>query len=362
MTDTPTNQRPRILISRMSAIGDTILTTPVACRLRDRFPQAYLAWVVEEKSSHFVKGHPAIDDVVVLPRGWFVSRKGILSARQKLQALKVDTSIDCQSVTKSALACWLSGAKTRIGCKGYYGSELSPWLNNQLIEPRQPHIVDRSLELLGAIGIDHFLDDSSKLPINWRLPTDHAADEKITSWADSLQLEQYALVNPGATWESKRWEMDRFGELAARLGEQRGIRTVIVWGGESEHKMAEEIKAASRGWGILAPNTSLHELASLIGGARIMISGDTGPMHLAVALNTPTVSLHGATHPSDCGPYGSPHAAVFKKLVEGNRRERRKADNSAMREISSDDAWRACVGVLERTANAYPNPPVAMAS
>ncbi len=362
MTHIIDSQSPRILISRMSAIGDTILTTPVACRVRERFPKAYIAWVVEEKSSQFVVGHPALDEVIVLKRGWYVSAKEILAARSRLQKLDIEIAIDCQSTTKSSLACWLSGAKKRIGLKGRYGSELSPWLNNQLIEPRQPHIVDRSLELLGAIGIYHFVGDKLDTNLAWRLPIDHQADEAMNAWLDSNQLEQYAVVNPGATWESKRWEMDRFGEIVSRLGQQRGLRTVIVWGGDKEKQMAEEIRAAGSGWGILAPNTSLHELGSLLSGARLVVSGDTGPMHLAVAVGAPTVGLHGATHPLDCGPYGSPHTGVLKEFVEGNRRQRRNADNSAMREISVDDAWRACVGVLERTACDHPNPPVAMAS
>ena len=362
MTQEIGTDTPRILISRMSAIGDTILTTPVACRLRERYPKAFISWVVEEKSSQFVVGHPALDEVLVFDRGWYVSAKGILSARRKLKKLNVDIAVDCQSTTKSAMACWLSGAKTRIGLKGRYGSELSPWFNNRFVEPRQPHIVDRSLELLGVIGIDHFVGDKIDTNLAWRLPIDHQADETMNAWLDSNQLEQYAIVNPGATWESKRWEMSRFGEIVSRLGQQRGLRTVIVWGGKKERQMAEEIRTAGSGWGILAPNTSLHELASLISGARIMVSGDTGPMHLAVAVGTPTVGLHGATHPLDCGPYGTPHAGVLKKLVEGNRRQRRSADNSAICEISVDDAWRACVGVLDRTAHNYPNPPVAMAS
>jgi len=101
--------RPRVLIARMSAIGDTILTTPVACRLRDAFPGAVLVWAVERKSSAFIAGHPAVDETIVLERGWWVSSPAIRRLRRRLREYQFDAAVDCQSVTKSALACARSG-------------------------------------------------------------------------------------------------------------------------------------------------------------------------------------------------------------------------------------------------------------
>ncbi len=93
---------PRILIARMSAIGDTILTLPVACALREKYPDAYIAWVVERKSSAMVVNHPCLDDVFMLERGWFASGRKRRKLRDRLRACNFDVSIDCQSVTKSA--------------------------------------------------------------------------------------------------------------------------------------------------------------------------------------------------------------------------------------------------------------------
>lgn len=352
-------KQPRMLIARMSAIGDTILTTPVVCRLRERYPSAYLAWVVEEKSSHFIRGHSALDDVFVLPRGWFASPQRVAQLRSTLREKRFDVAIDCQSISKTSFACWLSGAPVRIGCRGQYGAEMSPWLNNTLVLPKHPHLTDRSLELLAPLGIHHSpgLD-----PVRWGLPSDHAAESRMTQWLAGQRLESYVAINPGASWDSKLWSNERFGRVAVELSERLGLPSLVVWGGDREKTWAEEVVAASRGAARMAPQTSLHELAALLRQARLMLSPDTGPMHLAVAVDTPTVCLHGTTRPEDCGPYGAPHQALIKRFHEGSRKERRRADNSAMLEITTDHALQACLSVHARTADRYPNAPVGMAS
>ena len=168
-------EAPRILISRMSAVGDTILTLPVACALREQFPRAYLGWVVEPRPSAVLHGHECLDAVITLPRGWFREPSAVLEARLKLKPHRFKFSIDCQSRTKSSLACWLSGARTRIGCRGKYGSEWSPYFNNLLIEPQSTHLTDRSLELLSPLGIDH-------PQVQWNYPLSTEADK----WASEI--------------------------------------------------------------------------------------------------------------------------------------------------------------------------------
>ena len=343
----------------MSAIGDTILTTPVACRLRERFPDAFIAWAVEEKSAHFIRHHPALDEVFTLPRGWFASPLHALKLSKQLRPYKFDLAIDCQSITKTALACWLSGAKKRIGCSGKYGAELSPWLNNELVRPRFPHLTDRSLELLSPLGISH---EPGSSKVHWDLPLDNSAEETVSNWLMNHGLERFVAINPGASWDSKLWANERFAKVAIRIQEQLGLPTVVVYGGKRERGWADEIVALSRGTARLAPNTTLHELAALLRQARLLLSPDTGPMHLAVAMDTPTVCLHGTTRPEDCGPYGEPHEAVIKRYHAGSRKERRKADNSAMLEISTEHAFQACMSVIERTSHRFPHAPVAMAS
>lgn len=343
--------RPRLLVARSSAIGDTILTTPVACRLRDWFPGAFLAWLVEEKSSAFVEDHPALDEVIVLPRGWFLRPRLVASLHRRLRALRLDATIDCQGMTKTALACWLSGAPLRVGLAGEHGRELSPWLNNRLVRPRRPHVTDRSLDLLEGLGLFAAAD----APIDWRLPTPADSRARIQAWLAAAPIAgDYAVINPGASWDSKLWDNTRFADLAGELLERHGLVSVVVWGGQKERNMATAITNAAGPAAVMAPPTSLHDLAALLAGARLVVSPDTGPMHLGVAVGAPTVGLFGVTRPQDCGPYGPPHEAVQRRYQAGGRKERRQADNAAMLEITVEDAYTACRTVLDRSASAAP--------
>jgi len=334
---------PRILIARLSAIGDTILTLPVACALRSHFPHAYLAWVVEQKSSGMVLGHDCLDDVFVLPRGWFTKPKGVLAASRLLRPRQFDVTIDCQGLTKSALACRLSGARRRIGFRGKHGRELSPWLNNELVRPSQPHALACALELLAPLGIHH-------PPVVWSLPVDDASRKRMRHVVAELHLgDGYAMINPGATWDSRLWVWDRFGSVAEYLGERHQLPTLVVWGSGRERQWAERIVAASAGHAILAPRTTLFELAALIDGARQFLTSDTGPMHMAVALGTPCISLHGTTRAEVSGVYGPPHAAIQVEYQAGSHRARRRADNRAMRLITVDMVCEQCDSLLHRT-------------
>ena len=145
---------PRILIVRLSAIGDAIQTMPVACALRERFPEAFLAWAVEERAGTLLRGHEALDELIVLPRGWLKSPGGVWRLRRRLRDFRFDVAIDVQSLTKSAVLAWLSGARRRIGFGNPGGRELSKWLNNERVDPKATHVVDRYLELLRPLGIE----------------------------------------------------------------------------------------------------------------------------------------------------------------------------------------------------------------
>lgn len=319
---------PRFLISRMSAIGDTILTLPVACALREKYPEAYIAWVVEKKSAPMVRNHSTLDEVIELERGWFTSFRGIRDARRLLQQYRFEVTIDCQGLTKSALACWLSGAPKRIGLAGRHGGELSRVLNNTLVQPVFTHVVDRSLELLIPVEVH-----SPK--VQWKLPIPATARTWATRWRRTIQSPMLAVLNPGATWDSRLWEADRFGETARYLRDQYGYTSIVVWGNEKERIMAEKIVRHSDDAAALAPNTDLHHLAALIETADLFVSADTGPLHMAVAMGTATIGLYGATRPGDSGPYGQ--VSIQKAYESGTRRHRRSADNTAMRAIEVKD-------------------------
>lgn len=323
----------------MSAIGDCILTLPVACAIRRHLPHAYIGWVVEKKSAPMVRGHRDVDAVIELERGWFTSIAGIREAKSILREHQFDTSIDCQGLTKSAMAGYLAGAKRRIGFAGRHGGEISRLLNNVRVAPVFSHVTDRSLELLIPLEIH-----SPK--VQWKLPLSTSARTWANRWRRTIPATRLAVLNPGATWASKAWEAQRFGAVAHYAADRYGYRSVVVWGTFEERLTAEAIVASSGGTATLAPDTDLHHLGALIETADLFISGDTGPLHMAVAVGTETIGLYGATKPGDSGPYG--HTAIQKSYHEGTRTQRRRADNSAMRAITVDDVCEVIDHIEER--------------
>ncbi len=320
----PSEGSPRILISRLSPIGDTILTLPVACALRQHFPDAFIAWVVEKPAAQVVRGHEALDLVIELQPRWHKTLAGIRSVKKQLCRERFDTTIDCQGHTRSAFACQLTGAGRRIGFAAPHGKHLSRLANNERVTPVFPHLTDRSLELLSPLGIH-------APRVEWKLPLRREARMWAARWRRTIPAEQVSVLNPGATWPSQLWETNCFGDTAKYLRERYGYTSTVVWGSVEELSWAQAIIDASDGTAVLAPQTDLQHLAALVEQSDLFISGDTGPMHMAVALGTPTIGLYGATLPGMSRPYGQ--IALQSASENGSRRHRRKAAHNAIREI-----------------------------
>lgn len=337
------NDSPRILITRLSAIGDCVLTMPVLCALRARWPGAMLAWIAEPAAATLLEHHPCLDRLIVVPKGWLKSPAWIRRVRSELRALKLDTVVDPQSLTKSAAAGWLSGAPSRIGFAKPQGRELAPWLNTQTVRRTESHVVDAYLQLLEPLGI-------ASPTVQFQVPIDREADATATRFVRSAHLTGgFAVINPGAGWDSRLWQADRYGLVARYLGEKYNLPSAVVWAGARERPWGEQIVASSAGHALLAPKTTLRELASLLRQARLFVGSDTGPMHLAVAVGTRCVSLHGPTNPSDSGPYGPGHVTVQASFPEpGLNPVRRRTDNHAMLAITVDAVCQACDMLLGR--------------
>lgn len=332
---------PRILIVRLSAIGDVIHGVPVLCALRDALPNAFLGWVVEGRAGDLVDSHPALDALIRVPRGWLKSPREVWRLRQRLHNLRFDVSIDLQCLTKSAIAAWLSGAPRRIGKGGEDGRELSRWFHNELVPCAGDHVIEHYLDLLKPLGID-------SPAVRFDLP-ESDRDSRMAAEAlgrCGLSSQRFAVMNPGAGWPSKIWPAERYGALAQQLRSTHGLSTLAVWGVPSELPLAEAIVAAGDGAAILAPPTSMTELGALCRRAAIFIGSDTGPMHLAVAVGTPTISLHGPSKAEWCGAYGPSNVRLQVRYEDGSAFERRKADDSAMRAIEVEMVAHACNRLL----------------
>lgn len=339
-----TSTAPRILISRLSALGDCILTLPLACALRTAFPTAHIAWVVESGTAPLLSKHECIDELIVVKRGWLNAPWTAWTVRSQLIGLQSDIAFDPQSLTKSAVAAWFSGATRRIGFGGALGRELSTWINTELVEPHGKHQVDRYLELLKPIGIE----PPSKP--EFRIPVAPEAEAAIQEFVYQSHLQNgFAVLNPGAGWRSKQWPREYFGRAARRIGQRYGLPSVVAWAGEEEHGWARDIVHHSGGHAIAAPKTSLLELASLLRRAKLFIGSDTGPLHLAAAVGTPCLGLYGPTRGEECGPYGAGNIALQAYYQEGTCRERRQADNTAMQAITPEQVEETCQFLLNGT-------------
>ena len=271
---------PRILITRLSHIGDCILTLPMLCALRRKLPNAHISWAVEAPTQQLLKLHPDIDELIIVPKQWAKKPKCWKELFGSLRRPKFDFAIDPQGITKSAALAKISRAKTRIGIRGRWGRELSPYLNNCLINTEAPHIVDRSLELLKPFGVAM----TNKRPtVEFRLPVCSQSRAVTTQFLSQKLIpngsqEKFVVINPGASWESKRWETDRFATVASHLHKRHRIRSVVTWAGAEEKTMAERICSLNPNATIMADKTSLAELASLCQQAHFFIGCDTGPL------------------------------------------------------------------------------------
>ena len=343
------NPNPKILITRLSHIGDCILTMPMLTAIRQAIPGAQITWAVETPTQQLLKCHPDLNDVLLVPKGWMKKFACWPKLFRDLRAPKFDIVIDPQGITKSAALGWISGAPLRIGIRGQWGRELSPLLNNRLVVCHASHLVDRTLELLKPLDI-------SNVDTNFNLAVCPDSAESIQLYLDREGLnERFVVINPGASWLSKRWETERFASVTSYLHQHHGIRSVVTWAGQAELAMANQIVALNPSASLLAPATSLLELAALCAKAYFFVGCDTGPLHLATAMGTLCIGLYGPTRPEQSGAYGPQHIAIQKRYQSGSCRQRRQATNDAMREISSADVNAACDRMCEKLGEGTKN-------
>lgn len=308
----------RILIVKLSAIGDVVHTLPALTTLRRHRPDAQIHWLVESAGGELIENHPALSRRIVLPRQewrqrsqggrWFAAARHFMGFARGFRRESYDLAVDFQGLAKSAI--WIAMARARR--KAGFGSGMQrnegAWLPlNQRVPAVSPdmHALDRGLHLLEALGF-------SRLPLRYDLEPGDRAVSEVAPLLREVGVEPgrpFVAVNPVTRWPTKDWEPTRFAAVADQL-EQAGWPAVFTGApGDREaiSAIAGRMTTKARR---LEGRTRLAGLAELCRRARVMLTTDTGPMHIAAAMGTPVVALFGPTAPWRTGPYGEGHVVL----------------------------------------------------
>ncbi len=294
----------RILVIKLRAIGDVLLSTVVLPDLRAAFPDARIDMLCERPSADVLRGNPALDDVVVIDP----KTDGSLPILRRVRARRYDLVIDLFGNPRSAIIAAASGAPKRVG----YRFGWRRWCYTDIVEPRggEVHNTEFNRDALRRLGVPV----GASLPF---FPLAPEAEEFAGQFLSARGLAGAPIlgINAGGGWYTKRWEPERFAALARLVGTQYDAPVLLFWG-PGEKERAEEIQSSLGGDAALIPPTSLKQLASLLKHCSLLVTNDSGPMHIAASLGVPIVALFGPTNPQFQGPVGSPSCVVRNETLD----------------------------------------------
>lgn len=345
----PPNTPQRVLLVRRSALGDVIVGLPAAVALRRAWPHAHIAWLVEDRFADVVRGHPCLDEVVVIRRysarrvgDWVREAKRV---GRELRERNFDLAIDLQGRAKSALMCYLSGAPRRVGFVNEFRGLPGMHMINEVVplEANTP-AVERTLVMLRYLGVD-------PEPVEFGYPLQGQAQSWAKGFLEACGLGRTPLVAMvlGASRANKCWPPEHFAVLINQLRAE-GLAEPLLIGGHAEAERAELVQELCEERCVSAVGrTDLPQLAALLARARAIVAGDTGAIHMGVALGRPVVGLYGPTSPVLTGPWG-PDAVVLWNNPPCGPCVRRPTcrDYHCMREIAPERVKAAIRELLRR--------------
>jgi heptosyltransferase-1 len=304
-----------ILIVRLGSLGDIVHALPTAAALADRFLSARIDWLVDARYKVILDYVPIVARRLVVSTSRhaaslggqagpqarvFPGRRALPAAVAELRRGGYDVALDLQGLLKSAVLARLSGARRVIGfAPAHLRERAARWFYTETVDPGGArHVVDKNLAALAAVGIT---GAPRRFPIEVP-PSPIVGDvrRRLALPAD----DSFALINPAAAWPNKQWPPERFGAVAAEVHARHNLRSAILWG-PGEEPLARTVAERSGGSAVTAPATTIADLVHLARAARLMIAGDTGPLHIAAAVGTPIVGLFGPTDPQRNGPWDS---------------------------------------------------------
>lgn len=347
------NRLESILIIKLSAIGDVVHTLPLLEILRKNFPESRIDWLIEEEAGRIIDYHSCVDHVIVSRRKSWQKRIFRISeipdvAREigrflnRLRSAKYELVIDLQGLFKSGLLTGLSKGERKIASTG--GKEASRLFLTEKPYPvnYSEHAIERYLKVIGYLGcrMDSWegaipVRESDKKPIDLFFRKNNIQDQRAIA------------INPMARWKTKLWEPDKFSLLADRLQKELSCRIIFTGSKDDRPHVSNILDQTKNGPFNLAGRTSLKELAYLYSKCRVLISTDTGPMHMAAAMGCPVVAIFGPTAPWRTGPYGKGHKIIRKEMDCSPCFKKECRDITCMRDITVERVFESVKQLLK---------------
>lgn len=290
----------KVLFVRLGSLGDIIHTVPAVAAVRGGLPRAEIHWLVDVRHQDvldLVEGIDRIHAVRSDATGW-------LSVIPALRREAYDIALDFQGLIKSAALARLSGARRVAGfSRSALREPPAAFFYRETVDvPAAGHVVEKNLALLRVLNLHQTATPSFPFVSRASSPLQRVRAQHSGA---------FAIVNPGAAWPNKRWPPERFGALAREVRQRHGMPAIVIWG-PGERETAEQAVEASGGAATLAPATSVADLFALSSAATLMVSGDTGPLHIAAACGTPVVGIYGPTDPARNGPWSRADICVSR--------------------------------------------------
>jgi len=297
----------KILIVKPSSLGDVVHSLPFLNSIKACFPKAEIHWVIAKGLEGLLTCHPMVDRLIIINKDMWkkLSRtadtlKEVRHLLKDIRNEQYDLAVDLQGLFRSGVITMATGAPVRAGfSEAREGSSL--FYNLKVKGGIDVHAVERYMKIAGALGCD---DENIIFPFSL------CSGEMRNIEGIKRDLKDYAVIVPGARWDTKIWAAANFGRIASLLP----LKSIVI-GSKSDMEIAEKVVQASRGKAIsLAGRTSLKELIELMRNARLVISNDSGPMHIAAGFNVPVFAIFGPTSPVRTGPYGKGHTIIKSNL------------------------------------------------
>ena len=344
----------KILIVKLSAIGDVVHTLPALNAIRKAYPEAHITWLVESAAHDVIAGHQALDRIIVSHRKqWIKALRGGRFSQQlpeihrfilKLRDTRYDLVIDFQALLKSAVLIGLSRGRRKVGFdRGLEHMEHSHLFLNERIPPvsMEKHALLRGMALLKALGIE-----ADEVEYHFPISDQDRRDaEGLLKQQGIRPSGRIVAINPVAKWETKLWDPHKFAALGDLIAARNGVEVVFT-GGPEDRGVIDHILSHMHTRAVnLAGRTTLKVLASIYAKALFVVSTDTGPAHIAAAVGAPVVAIFGPTAPWRTGPFGKAHRIVRAELACAPCFRRECPTKTCMERISVSDVMEGIEGL-----------------